>query len=120
MEKADPKFIERILAIDWISIFLFYQNGRSLVKNFRLKWQKGRIRMATRYGSFLPDWQGCICAKEEPTLYLKKLDGKKVNLDVPIPPSDSLRDVFITKETPFGRMMILFTKSFVAQQGGIK
>lgn len=120
MKDVDSKVLWRVLSIDWISIFLEYPTDGTVSQEFRLKQREGRIEIATRYGDFLPRWHGYVILQKEPVLHLVKLDGKKVNLDVPIPPSDSLRDVFITKETPFGRMMILFTRSFVAQQGGIK
>lgn len=118
IEKTNPEAIERILAVDWISIFLFYKDGSSLIKQFRLKWREGRIRMAARYGFLLPDWQGYICEKKEPTLHLKKLDNKKVNLEIPIPCSHSPKDSIVIQDISFGKVMVVFSKHWENTQIG--
>jgi len=111
MEDVDPKVLQRVLSIDWVSIFLKYPRGGAVSQEFRLKKREGKIEIATRYGDFLPNWHGCIILQKDPVLHLVKLDGNKVNIDVPIPPVNSPRDVFVTKNTPLGKVMVRFTKS---------
>jgi len=110
MKEIDPEVINRVFSIDWISISLHYSKGGITSQEFRLKRRGERAEIATRYGDFLPEWQGYIRMKKNPTLYLKKLDGKEVNLEVPIPPSDSPRDTLIMQKIPLGEIMIRFTK----------
>jgi len=118
MGNVDPAILQRILSIDWVSIFLEYARGGIVSQEFRLKERKGKIELATRQGNFLPRWHGYIVPQKDPVMHLTKLDGNKVALDVPIPPSDSPRETFITKETPLGRIRVLFTKSLADGQEG--
>ncbi len=111
MKNINPETLQKISLIDWISILLKYSKGKIVSREFRLKKRGERIELATRNGNFLPGWQGYIIPKKDPVIHLTRVDGHSVSLDVPLPSPDSSRDTFVTKETPVGKIMVLFTKS---------
>ena len=111
MEEIDPEILQRVLSVDWVSIFLRYPGGGITSKEFRLEEKERKIELATRYGEILSGWQGYIILQKDPVLHLTRIDGKNISLDIPLPPLDSPRDMFVTRKTSLGDVTVRFTKS---------